>query len=328
MNWVCVTLENDRVPDKFFPSKIYPEAIGAQRVTFQEASRKNLRFWKDKAIIFHLADRERQSWLPYYKSIIKASKIAWLKFICGIYMTDMTYMDMERYDSPLSTYRMLYDVCKNMIWELPPNCNIFLENINKVPLTLYDAQYEKPISNEKDIDFLVVIDDRLYYNYVKTLELARLLSARFNVKCILIKDANQRHAMYHNKLPFETIVNGKDIVSQEKFWRLLGRSKVMLDLSFRWTYGRIIYEALFNGTLAICPHTYGASYHLFPDLVVDTSNYKLEEVYGKCVETVLNWDVGLVQLYRDRAKEVASPSIFAQVLNDISKQLIKERRNG
>lgn len=325
MNWICITLENGRVPDKFFPSKIFPEAIGAQRMIFEDANEKELGFWNDKAVVFHLADREQQSWIPYYKDIINASRIAWLKFVCGIYMTDMTYMDMERYDVPLSAYRMLYDVCKNMIWELPPDCNIFLDNVNKVPLTLYSAQYEKPINSEKDIDLLVVIDDRLYYNYVKTLELARLLSGKFNVKCILIEDVNQKHTMYHNKLPFETIVNGKDIESQEKFWALLNRSKVMLDLSFRWTYGRVVYEALFNGALAICPHTYGASHHLFPDLLVDTSNYKLESVYDKCVKTILNWNVELVQSYRDRAKEVASPSVFAQLLNSTSEQLIKER---
>lgn len=325
MNWICITLENNIVPDKFFPSKIFPEAINARRVTFEEASEKDLGFWKDKAVIFHLADRRQDAWIPYYKDIINASKIAWLKFICGIYMTDMTYTDMEVYDTPLSAYRMLYDVCKNMIWELPPNCNIFPSDINKVPLTLYDERYERLINNKKDIDLLVVIDDRLYYNYVKTLELTRLLSLNFNVICILIKDANQKHTMYHNKLPFKTIINGKDPESQEIFWDLLRRSKVMLDLSFRWTYGRVIYEALFNGALAICPHTYGASYHLFPDLVVDTSNYKLETVYDKCAKAIQGWSVERVQLYRERAKEVASPSVFAQRINDLSEQIVKEK---
>jgi len=294
-------------------------------MSFDEAGKKDLRFWEDKAIIFHLADRGQQAWIPYYKDIINASRIAWLKFVCGIYMTDMTYMDMERYDIPLSAYRMIYDVCKNMIWELPPNCNVFLRDVNKIPLTLYDERLERSVSNKKDIDFLVVIDDRIYYNYVKTLELTRLLSFNFNVKCILIRDVNQKHTMYHNRLPFETIVNGKDIGSQEKFWWLLDRSKVMLDLSFRWTYGRVIYEALFNGALAICPHTYGASYHLFPDLIVDTSNYNLEAVYNKCAKVIRNWDIELAQAYQERAKEVASPSVFAQTLNNISEQLIKER---
>ena len=321
MDWICITLKKNRVPDKFFPSKIFPDAIGAQRITFEEANRIPLGFWRDKSVIFHLADRGKQVWKQHYKDIIDASKIAWLKFICGVYMTDMTQMDTER---PLSVYRELYDVCKNMIWELPLDCNVFPEDINKVPLTLYDEKYERPINKRKDIDFLVVMDDRLYYNYVKTLELARLLSKRFNVKCILIKDAKQKFAIYHNKLPFETILNKKNIKSQEKFWRLLQRTKVMIDLSFRWTYGRVVYEALFNGALAVCPHTYGASYHLFPGLIVDTSNYKLETVYGKCIKVLQDWSPECVEFYRNRAKRVASPLVFTQVLNDTSKQLIKE----
>lgn len=323
MNWVCITLERDKVVDKFFPSKIFPEAINARRITFKEAGNKDLKFWGDKAVIFHLTDREQHLWIPYYRDIINASKVAWLKFVCGVFMTDMTQLDIKKYGTPLSAYRMMYDVCKNMVWELPLDCNIFPRDVNKVPLTLYDTQYERPINGNKDIDFLVVMDDRLYYNYVKTLELTRLLSHRFNVKCILIKDAKQKFAMYHNKLPFETILNKKNIESQEKFWRLLDRSKVMLDLSLRWTYGRVVYEALFNGALAICPHTYGASYHLFPDLVVDTSNYSLDIVYDKCVKVISDWNIELVQLYRNRAKAVASPSIFAQTLNDTSERLLE-----
>lgn len=324
LNWICITPEKST--DKFHPAKMFPEAIGAQRMSFEAANKKNLKFWDDKAIIFHLTDQEQASWLPYYKDIIKSSKIAWLKYVCGIFLTDMTQMDTRKYGTPLSAYRMMYDVCKNMIWELPLNANIFASDINKAPLTLYDDQYEKPIS-KKDIDFLVVMDDRLYYNYVKTLELARLLSYNYSVKCILIKDAEQRFAMYHNKLPFETITNKKDIESQEKFWKLLDRSKIMLDLSFRWTYGRIVYESLFNGALAICPHTYGASYHLFPDLVVDTSNYELDAVYNKCTEVVSDWSIEQVQSYRERAKKLSSPSVFAQILNDMSRRILNESHN-
>jgi hypothetical protein len=97
----------------------------------------------------------------------------------------------------------------------------------------------------------------------------------------------------------------------------------MLDLSFRWTYGRVVYESLFNGALAVCPHTYGASYHLFPDLIVDTSNYELDSVYNKCTEVVSNWSIERVQSYRERAKKLSSPLVFAQTLNDMSKKIIE-----
>ena len=319
--WITITFHKKPV-GAFFPSNIFPEAIDSQRMNYLEAKNKPLDYWKDKKIIFHMADKDRGIWIPYYKDVIKSAKIAWIKFVAGVFMTDMTQLDRRRYSQPvmktvpLSFFRMIDDACDNILWELPLNYEGFWKEKNIVPMTLYDVKYEFPIK-EKSIDFLAVIDDRLYYNYIKTLELMRRLSqAGYKVKCILIRDSGYLFKNYTKQtIGFETIPNGKDRKSQKIFYDLCQQTKIMIDLSFRWTYGRVVYEALFNGALSICTNTYGASHHLFPDLMVDTSNFSMKDTYKKCVDLVEKWTPKLVKDYRKRAVRLASPQIFAEKLN-------------
>jgi len=320
--WITITFL--RKPNHtFFPSNIFPETINSVRMNYFEAKRKPNEFWRDKKIIFHMADRTREEWLPYYKKVINNAKIAWIKFAAKSFMTDMTHLDRKRYKPPLSFYRIIDDACDNILWELPPNYEGFWKNKNKVPLTLYDKSYEVPIKN-KDIDFLGVIDNCLFYNYTKTLELLRMLSqAGYKVKCILIKDAHGLFRKYNKKtIGIETIPNRKNTEGQKIYYNLCQKSKIVVDFSFRWTYGRVIYEALFNGAISICTHTYGASHHLFPDLIVDTSNFNMQKTYKKCIDVVEKWSPNLVRKYRQQAQSCASPQIFANKLNNESNRIL------
>ncbi|GAF70198.1 unnamed protein product, partial [marine sediment metagenome] len=280
------------------------------------AKRKPNDFWKDKKIVFHMADRNRQDWLPYYTRVINSAKIAWIKFAAKTFMTNPIELDRRRYKPPMSFYRVIGDVCSNVLWELPPNYGGFWYNKNKVPLTLYDKSYEVPL-RKKTIDFLAVIDKYFGSNCIKTLELMRKLTqAGYKVKCILIRDKSNTFKKYTKKtIGIETVPNNKSPEGQKIFHDLCQESKIMVDLTFRWTYGRVIYEALLNGALSICTNTYGASHHLFPDLMVDASNFNMQDTYKKCVELIGVWSREKVKQYRQQAHERASPQVFANNLN-------------
>jgi len=324
-DWITITFR--RSPAKaFFPSNIFPEYLKGGRMLYETAKRLPLSYWNDKKVIFHMADKDRLKWLPFYKNIINNAKICWVKFVAGVFMTDMTQLDIRRYaPTLLSFYQIIDNPCQNILWELSPHFKAFWKSHNYVNLTLYDKKYEEPV-RKKTIDFLMVIDDRLPYNYIKNIKLIQLL-AKHGYKChlILVKWGHISPKYVALKQKNLAIThNTKDSNGQKTFYDLLKQSKIMIDLSFRWTYGRVVYEALFQGAISICPYTYGASYHLFPDLMVDTSNYDMQEVYKKCVDVVKNWSPKVVEQYRRRARNNASPQVFANNLNKETARILEQ----
>lgn len=320
-DWITVTFIKGAVPDTFFPSNIFPESVPSDRITFDQARRKNMDFWKEKNVIFHMADRSVNEYKHYYRKVLANARICWLKFACGTGATDMTHYDHNPARPLFAHYRMMYDNCKNFLWELPMDYNMFWGHTNKVPLTLYDKKYEEPINENKSIDFLLMMDNRLYYNYTKTLEIGRKLHKQgYNVHAILLKSPIAQ--MYHDKLPYKTTLNNKNPEGQKKFHNLAKKSKIMVDLCFRWTYGRVIYEALFNGCVCIGPHCYGAMYQLFPDMIIDTSNYKMKDAFEFCLDKIEKWDINLVKKYQERAAKVANPKLFSKRLNEATEIIL------
>ena len=294
-------------------------------MNYQEAKQKPVDFWKDKKIVFHMADRNRKEWVPFYKQVIDNAKISWIKFAAKTFMTYMIELDKRRYDIPLSFYRIIDDACDNILWELPLNYGGFFRNKNKVPLTLYDKKYEIPLK-KKNIDFLGVIDKYHGSNAIRTLELMkRLNQAGYKVKCILISGKGNIYKKYKKRtVGIDIIPNTKNPQGQEIFHKLCQDSKIMIDLSFRWTYGRVVYEALLNGAISICTNTYGASHHLFPDLIVDASNFDMQETYQKCVDVIEGWSPEVVKKYRQQAHILASPQVFANNLNNETNRILGE----
>jgi len=321
--WFVVTLHASRVPDVFFPSNIFPEVLDAKRLTYKQAQSKPIKFWKDKNLIFHMSDRGLKIYKPFYKKIIKNTNITWLKFACGTGATNMPHYDNNPDRTPFSHYKMMSDLCKNFLWEMPMNYNFFPYHVNKVPQVLYDKKYEKPMG-EKPIDFLLMMDDRLFYNYTKTLYLGEMLkSAGYNVHGILIDCSYARQ--YNNKCGFNTTLNKKNLDGQKKFHKIASKSKIMIDFAFRWTYGRVIYEALFNNCICIGTHTYGAMEQLFPDLTYDVSNYDVNNAYDFCVKTIEKWSPKLVNKYKIRAREKASPQVFKRELNKATDLILDDK---
>ena len=320
-SWLTVTFHKGFVPDTFFPSNIFPEAIHSDRITFEEAKRKKVEFWKDKNVIFHMADRSVNEYKSYYKKVLLNARICFLKFACGTGATDMTHYDRNPGRPLFSHYRMMSDLCPNFLWEMPMDYNMFWGHTNKVPLTLYDKKYESPINNNKKIDFLLMMDNRMYYNYTKTLELGKKLKEQgYNVHAILVKSNIAK--MYHNKLPYKDTLNTKTPEGQKTFHKLALNSKIMIDLCFRWTYVRVIYEALFNNCACIGPHCYGAMYQLFPDMIIDTSNYNMKDAFDFCLDKIEKWNIDMVKQYQIRARKVASPKVFSQRLNEATEIIL------
>jgi len=305
----------------FFPSNVYPEAIGGKRMPYKIAERKPIKFWQDKGVVFHMPDRHYVGqYIKWMDKVVINAKISFIKFSALFGATDMTHYDRHPARPIMCHYTKMSDLTPNFIWELPMNRTLFFKHVNKVPMLLYSKKYQEPI-HEKNIDFLIFYDGRYFFNWVPALRLGNLLTKQGYkvVGCMLGREIAK---MYNGKMKFKTIINKREGEGRNKFYKLMRQSKVFVDLSYRWTYGRVIYESLFLGAVSVCPSTYGASYHLFPDLVVDTANLNPKDALNKCLTVINNWKPKMVEDYRARALRVSSPKNLKIELNKASKIIL------
>lgn len=317
--WFCpTTLKSPNTV--FFPSNIYPEAIGGHRLSYKEAQNKPPKFWNDKGVVFHMPDRHYvQQYIKWMDKVVKNAKIAFIKFSALFGATDMVHYDKHPSRPIMCHYRKMGDLTPNFLWELPMNRTLFFKHINKVPMFLYAKRYQEQIQ-DKEWDFLIFMDGRYTFNWVPSLRLGNILHEDGYKVLGLFLGHNAK--IYHNKMKFKTIIGKREGPGRDKFYRLLRKSKIFVDLSYRWTYGRVIYETLFLGAVSVCPSTYGASEHLFPDLIVDTANLNPAVVLNKCRETIEQWTPNLVKKYRNRALNKASPECLRKELNKATKIIL------
>lgn len=297
MSWVIVT--KDASSRKFYPIDVLAANLpNSTRLSYTDAKTKPNSFWKGKKVLFHMtwAGKYLRIWQPYYRKIIPHARQFWIEFDADRHMNRLQNIDRSM-GQLLSMYNRLYKHSNRFLWELPSTFNPFVGESVRIPMGIYEPHREVRLTSKKrDIKFLGLIDQS-GYNAANTLRLLSALAPKYNVKCIII--GSREYKLYTKKpLGFEIIKNDKNEPGQRKFFELLDRTKVYIDLSHRITLGRNVYEALFHGALSICPTTYGASELLFPDLAVDPLLIDLTKIYDKCVDTVEKWSNALVGKYR------------------------------
>lgn len=322
MNWVVISKE--RAGGNFYPIHVIANDLQAVRFNYKQAGGQPTSYWHDKHVVFHVVWKGDfiNQWKDILHPIASSSKMTWIEFDADVHMNNIHTLDNRRggKKAPLFLYRGLRRATKYFIWELPMWFNPFFGDVVRLPLKLYQIKREEPIRNRKvrDIDFLGFIDTA-NKNIVPTLQLLeRLHIAGYNTRCIVIPKSV--YSTYRRSVKYPLVKNTKFTDGGEvNFHQLLDKTKVFLDLSNRITTGRVIYESLFHGALAVGPNTYGATELLFPDLMVDTFQLDMPTIYDKCIYTVNKWSVTEIKRRRAQAKKNAWAGTFKQELIEASR---------
>lgn len=313
MDWVLVSKGYNK--KTFYPAYCIGEALNAIPLTYKQAKNKSPVFWKDKLVVFHLVwVREHATlWDTFYRDVIANAAMVWFEFDADRSINELNVIDRGCLQTKFFLQK-LFDINPHVIWELPNYYNPYVGRLNRIKLRIYDQSYEKPTNANKTNDFLGLIGGDKKNSLPLLHLLGRLKEAGYRTKCIVI---NNEIYNYYNNNWVELIKNGRyDSSSVQLFHNLVNESKILINLSRRITMGRTLYETLFNGALAVCSNTYGASELLFPDLKVDTLLYDLNDIYSLCINLVNRWTPELVEEYRKNARKTASIDGFIKDLKD------------
>lgn len=313
-SWVAISRENSG--ERFYPAHVVGNALRGKRLTYQEAAAQPLKFWNGKCVFLHLIWKGDcwNVWGKFYKNIGKRAKKLWFEFDADNHMNNFHSLDSFKFGL-LFLYKGLSNTSPNFIWELPMEFNPFMGKVNRVPLRIYQRSREKPLV-KKDIDILGFID-RGNKNIAPTFQLMENLNKRFNVQVVVID--GRVFKRYSGNIRVPLVRNTKFTGGAENKWHnLLSRSKVMVDLTTRFTTGRVVYEALFDNALCVCPTSYGTSRFLFPEFTVDPFMLDMKHIYNTCVTAVKSWSPATIKTYRKHAFNVAWVGKFVKDLRRAS----------
>lgn len=297
MEWITISKNNDS--GVFYPINLVGNALG-KRLSYQECYKKPDKFWRDKLVLFHFIWKG-----PYVADCIKLweriknnSKQFWVEFDADYHMRHPHTVDFSIKSQMFLEH--LADVSTGFIWEFSKDFNLFIKDTIRIPLRMYQRKWEKPIQKKKEIDFFFLIESR-YDNAFHQIQLAKFFSKNYNVVCSVQQEEDYAHFRNLNL----NILEKKATFPRTNFYKYLRNSKVVVNLSTRFTSGRTIYDSLFCGALSVCSKTYGASEWLYPDLVVDPFFMDLKEVKDLCSKTIKTWNEKTVASYRNKACNVA-----------------------
>jgi len=319
MSWIIVT--KNKGGDRFYPVHQLRQKLKAKVVPHNELRNRGDNFWKNKHVIFHMVWKQEYMplWVDHLERVASNAKTFWVEFDADQYMNNLERFDKTcgYPDDKLVFWNKVTPY--NLIWELPINY-LPMEQYQRtiVNLGLYDVKWERPIKNQKSIDVFAVIDS-IARNGTYTLYMLEQLQKSLKVVCIV---NNRRfYNYYKDKTSIELIHNTKfSSGSEKKFHEFLRDSKVYVEFSNRITLGRNIYEALFNGCLAVTPNTYGVSQFFPKEFVIDPNFLNFDLQRETLLHKVGTYQKQRVHDLRQQVKEKAD-------INRSIKEL-KEKRNG
>lgn len=309
MGWIGIT--KNKQGNGFYPAGLIANRLDL-RLGYIQAKKKPISFWKGKDVYFHICWKEqwKNIWVNYYKDIASTAKSFWIEFDADQHLNRLEGIDKGT-GIPWMIPR-LEEVSNKFVWEIPLKYNCFSGSVERIPLRMYDKSMECSIGGERDIDFLGLVDTGSR-NASLTLKLLESLSSEYNVKCIVI--SNSAYNLYKDAVSFELIKNTKfDPSSVKVFHSLLDRSKVFIDVAYRLTAGRNIYEALYHGCLAVSSNTYGATKYLFPEFGVEPVYFDLPKVRSTAFKALNSWSVENIQTKREQVFDLASIDKFVKEL--------------
>ncbi|MHA1949594.1 MAG: hypothetical protein ACW987_06965 [Candidatus Thorarchaeota archaeon] len=279
----------------FYPIYVLQRNMNAKYVNYLEA--QDIDFTGDNVILHAVWKLDQyKAWRNLPERLAKEARNFWIEFDADNHL-DRLY----QLDEPKNTARFFhktFEPCNKFIWEQPLFYNPFARHVERLPLRCYHTQFEKPIKAIKDIEFFTCIDTDK--NVAETLELFTELKKRNHSVCVMILN-KERYEFYKDKLDYPIITNATKFTSNsiKRFENLMDRSKVYVDLTYRLTTGRAVYDAAFRGTYFVGTDTYGATGQLFPEYELSTYPVNLYQTLNRCLQARHEWTPENVLKKRD-----------------------------
>ena len=231
----------------FYPISVINKHLNSELITYDDAKQRD---FSGKNVILHCVWKLNcyNKWSSLPSRLEKEAKNLWIEFDADDNLTKLYAFDRSK-DTPRFLTRLFKDN-KKLIWEQSIDYNIFLDDKLLLPLRCYDTRFEKNLRS-KDIDFFTVIEGS-NNNLAESLELFTKLHSDGYKICFMLLN-KQNYTYYKDKLDFDIITNDTKFSenSIKRFETLMDRSKVFIDLSYRHTTGRVVYDALYRGTIAL-----------------------------------------------------------------------------
>jgi len=316
MKWIVISHET--YTSEFYPAHMMAKWMPAKKLNYNQASVLPPAFWEDKGVVFHIVWSKAcvLDWKKCLNRIADSARVCWIEFDADQHLNSLVEIE-KGLNSPLSIYSHLRNASDKFIWEAPLQFNLFDEQAIRLPLKMYDRSREKDYP-KKDIDFFGFVDFGSR-NIVTTLKLMDMLHSDGHKVCCMILDKGN-YEFYKDTLPFEIVGNAEKfkVDSVTKFYGILSRSKVFVDISYRLTTGRAVYDALFHGAVGVCTNTYGATECLFSEYAVNPLMIDMPAIYQKCKRARSEWSPEAIVKFRERANKTASIDGFCKELRRIS----------
>lgn len=266
----------------FYPIYVLQRNMNAKYINYLEA--QDMDFTGDNVILHCVWKLDQyNAWKNLPERLSKEAKNFWVEFDADNHL-DRLY----KLDGPKNTglfFHKTFEHCDRFIWEEPYWYNPFARPVERLPLRCYHQQWEKPIAKIKDIDFFTCIDTEK--NVAETLELFSELKKRnYSISVMILN--TELYEFYKDKLPYPIITNSRKFSrgSIQRFEHLMDRSKVYVDLTYRLTTGRVVYDAAYRGTFFVGTETYGATEMLFPEYSLNPYPINLSHALNMCEQAL------------------------------------------
>jgi len=311
--WYVISKQNTDFSANY-PISVIHNNLGSEFLSYRQAYKKN---FSGSNVILQCVWKKNQydEWRDLFPIVTKAENF-WLEFDADNHLDKLYGLDPPKNISQF--FYKIFEPCNKFIWEQPMFYYPFSREVERIQLRFWTPKFQKPIPVKKDIDFFTCLDTNK--NVIETFELfSRLYKDGYKV-CVMVLNKD-RYNFYKDKLDFPIITNTTKFAkgSQERFEELMVRSRVYVDLSYRLTTGRVVYDAIYRGAYFVGTDTYGASSILFPEYTMKTYPVDLIKLYHTCVEAKENWARSKVDQKITYASEKANIRSFVEELKERSK---------
>jgi len=299
----------------FYPIYVLSKHMKAKYMNYLEAKDTN---FSGANVILHCVWKKNQydAWKTLPEKIKKEAKNLWVEFDADSHLDKLYQLDRPKNSSQF--FQKTFAPVDKFIWEEPLFYNPFVRPVERIQLRCYHKEFEKPISAIKDIDFFTCLDTDK--NISETITLFTELKKAGHSICFMILNQNLFN-FYKDKLPFPIITNELKFSNNsiQRFNHLMQRSKVYVDLSYRLTTGRVVYDASFYGAYFVGSNTYGATDVLFPEYSLTTYPVDLTKTFEYCERALSDWTKEKIVEKRNQLRTHANVDLFIKELEERSK---------
>jgi hypothetical protein len=311
--WYVISKSNTDMSANY-PISVIHNNLGSEFLSYRQAYSKD---FTGTNLILQCVWKKNQydEWKNLFPIVAKAKNF-WLEFDADNHLDKLYGLDQPK-DISRFFYK-IFEPCSKFIWEQPLWYNPFVREVERIPLRFYTTRFQKPVPVKKDIDFYTCMDTNK--NVLETLELFTRFHKDGYKVCLMILNKDLFN-FYKDKLDFPVITNERKFnkSSVKRYEDLMTRSRVYVDLTYRLTTGRVVYDALYRGTYFVGTKTYGGTDHLFPEYSMLTYPVDLRYAYETSLQALDDWTRSNVEAKRAEAIQNAGIRGFIKELREMSK---------